>query len=422
MPKLFSEIIPTTLLENVQTFSYFDVLDTGKAIELIPSGHATYYPLKFSKASKKVLEGELNFFNKNLYENYNESNIIATSAYELNINKRKEKCLVVNVLDNCFGHSLLKILNLQKIHAKYGSEYDLIVLTPRSLKYLIPKDKFTICTIKYSYAELENCYNLKPILDHIKQTYASYDFVTTSTYETYPSAQDLRDFFFSELNEQKKEYITFYYRTNVTRKWAGKKQAKRVTKLFKYLKPFFNNQVTFKVIGEKDKHTFPGWIIDDRVETYNRTVDENYNTIFAKSIITVGVHGSSLLLPSLLSQTTTHLLSFHKRHNVAEDVVNFMESTLTSWYGNIHYFGNASLRNIAPKKLGDHIIILFSSYLEKKYKQEMVNLSTNKTIPSQAEYIETNFNYFDYNKTRERKNKLERISLYKSKIRAKLGL
>ena len=115
-------------------------------------------------------------------------------------------------------------------------------------------------------------------------------------------------------------------------------------------------------MGELDNYKFPPWILDKRVKEYTKEVDISNNEEFSKSAITIGLHGSALLLPSLLSLTTFHLISYHKRHNVVEDSVNILDSTLNAWYTNVQLFGNSSLNSIKPKDLITNIVILFLSF------------------------------------------------------------
>ena len=422
MAQLFSNIIDDFSKKNFKIFSFYSSIEASNIVTLIPSGHATYYPIKFNKSTKEILEGELNFFNKYFYENYTSPIKLSKSDYSLKLNPKKEKCLIINLLDNCFGHSLLKVFNLIEIHKKFNNDFDLLVIVPKSLEYLIPADKFIFCTVNISFSNLEKCFDFSPILDKVKIKYKNFDCVTTSTYNQYSDKNVLLDFFFEKIDNNIQKNILFYYRSDRYRKWNGRFQGRNITKLYQFLKPYFSSDVKFIILGELDDYKFPSWIVDKRVNKYSPEVDKEYNQEFSKSAITMGVLGSNLVLPSLLSLSTLHLVPNHKRHNTLEDSISLIDSTFNTWYSNLQVFGNSSLNSIKSINLFSHIIILFSSFLEKKYKQDILKAQPNKPYINQNLYIEENYSFFNYKLAKEHMKKLERKSFLIVGIRSKLGL
>ena len=422
MAQLFSNIIDDFSKKDFKIFSFYNSIEVSNIVTLIPTGHARYYPIKFNKSTKEIFEGQLNLFNKSFYENYNRPIKLSKSDYSLKLIPKKEKCLIINLLDNCFGHSLLKVFNLIEIHKKFNNDFDLLVIVPKSLEYLIPSEKFILCTVNISYSSLEKCFDFSPILDKVKLNYKTFDCATTSTYKEYSGKNVLLDFFFEKLDNNIQKNILFYYRTDKYRKWNGKYQGRNITKLYQFLKPYFSNDVKYIILGELDDYKFPSWIVDKRVNKYSKEVDIEYNQEFSKSAITIGLHGSSLLLPSVLSLSTFHLISHHKRHNAVEDTVNLIDSSLNSWYSNPQIFGNSSLNSIKPVDLFSNIIILFSSFLEKKYKQDCLKMDSNKPFIGQNSYIKERYSFFNYNLAINYRDKLERKSFVRTKIKSKLGI
>ena len=422
MAQLFSDIIDDFSKKDFKIFSFYSSIEASNIVTLIPSGHATYYPIKFNKSTKEIFEGELNFFNKYFYENYNSPIKLSKSDYSLKLNPKKEKCLIINLLDNCFGHSLLKVFNLIEIHKKFNNDFDLLVIVPKSLEYLIPSEKFILCTVNISYSNLEKCFDFSPILDKVKIKYKNFDCATTSTYKEYSDKNILLDFFFEKIDNNIQKNILFYYRSDRYRKWNGRFQCRNIIKLYQFLKPYFSSDVKFIILGELDDYKFPSWIVDKRVNKYSTEVDKEYNQEFSKSAITMGVLGSNLVIPSLLSLSTLHLVPNHKRHNTLEDSISLIDSTFNTWYSNLQVFGNSSLNSIKPINLFSHIIILFSSFLEKKYKQDILKAQPNKPYINQNLYIEEKYSFFNYKLAKEHMKKLERKSFLIIGIRSKLGL
>ena len=97
--------------KNYIISSYFEssIVDSSKNIELLPFGHSRHFPIKFSLVDKQICAGELNFFNMVFYKNFKENNFVNPDKCILEQNKVTDKLIVLNCLDNCFGHALLKL-------------------------------------------------------------------------------------------------------------------------------------------------------------------------------------------------------------------------------------------------------------------------------------------------------------------------
>lgn len=415
MSKLISELIPQNSLGNVMLFTYFMTLNQENTFKILPCGHGSYYPLKFNTENKDIIGGELNFFNEVFYSNHSKSNNIENSKFKLEINKKNDKCIIINILDNCFGHSLQKLLNIHIIYEKYNSDYDIIVLSNKALEYLIPK-KINTCIIKYSFKELEECYNLQPILDSIKNQYDLFDFAPTSTYIKHNKIKKLKNFYFNEIKQKLPNKITFYYRKDSSRKWNGNYQRKNILKLYKLIKPFFQDEIKFYILGDLDNTKFPNWVIDKRINKFSKENDNYYNQIFSESIVTFGVMGSSMIIPSILSKMTIHLVPTHKKHNICEDMINFENSRFENYYKNINVNGNQLLSDVSPKKLANETILMFMCQLEKSYKEQFSLFENQKYNLGQTKYITNSNKYFNYFKAKKLKLKLEKTAYRKIKI------
>lgn len=418
---LFSQILSREKVDSISLFSYFHILenklpDGDNEIKVLPSDHGLPYPLVFKKKSKKIIRGELNFYNKYLFENYNSLNFIPEDKYQLTfIHPQKRKCIVLNVLDNCFGHSLLKLLHLKEFYEKYSDTSDFLVIIPENLSHFIPHEKVNSCIIKLSYKELEKCYGFENIIIDLKKRYEEIDFAVFDMFLPHKDRENLTSFFpfLNKINDivPGKRYITFYYRKGLWRSWGGMRQMKNISQLFKNLLPFFDAQTEFFIVGEKDNFNFPAWIKDKRVEKFSPECDYEYNMIFKNSAITIGVTGSNLLFPSMFSQMTVHLVPAHKLGNSMEDVINFTAPIIFGWHQNISLPGDALMNNYSPRLLSETILMLYRSYLNKEYKRESVKgLEKNGNFPGQEEFIGRKFYFFNYKKAEQLKLKIQNES------------
>lgn len=396
----FSSVIGEEHLGKVTYFGYFPVIRNEKSIKLFPSDHALYYPMEID-SNKNLLHGTINFYNEVLLKNYKPDNYLPSDKIRNKnfINKKSNKALVVNLLDNCYGHSLIKLFNLYEAHQQFSSQYDIYAITHDSLVHFIPQDKINIIDLTIGFQEAQLCYDLSaPILDQLRKNYSMIDFLVTDTFKVHAEKKSLLNFFnfFPTIkNGSEKMNIVFYYRADFFRMWGGETQATRITKFFNYLRPFFPG-VEFLVAGEKDKYVFPMEIIDKRVLTFNNETDFIYNEIFRNSIIVIGIHGSNMLMPSLLSQMTIHLTPPHKFKNLGDDIFNQETNSILSLLENIYITGNTTLmEDIRPYDIGFKAINFFIASIEKKYKHYIMQ-DINCSSLSQDAYIKMHYPNFNY--------------------------
>ncbi|MBC7865892.1 MAG: hypothetical protein IAF38_23155 [Bacteroidia bacterium] len=298
------------------------------------------------------------------------------------------------------------MLSLESCFMNFSAEYDLYVIVNNALKHHIPEDKFNLIVLNLGFKEAEKCYDLEPsVIGPLREQYDTVDFMVMNTYEEFENKNDLKTFFRflpADIKEKpaSKKNLVFYYRSDFFRTWAGKKQGRYVEHFFNVLKPFFSDEVDFIVTGDKDDHSFPSYITDQRVSAFNEKTDFFYNELFLNSILVAGVHGSNMLLPSLFSPMTIHLTSSSKLKNLGEEIINVRSASLFSLYENAYLVGNdALLSDISPAEMAFRTITLFSSFLEKEYKQQAIgDLLQNKKRFSQEEYIKSRHGYFHYEK------------------------
>jgi len=424
MNVLFSEFLTFEQLQQVNYYTYFPVMETeingDHMCQLLPSDHAIYYPLDFSVNSRTVLKGELNFFNKVLLENLQPGNYLPDAKvrwHQMN-RQRKKQCLIINLLDNCFGHSFMKMLNIRDIYEEHKDKYDFCIVVPRSLEHFLPAGIFTVISIDISFSESEEAYSLKRIIDQLKAQYEAIDFSVLDTYKEYTSKKELKDFF--RLTDMEKapvlshKIITFYYRADFYRTWGGRHQAKNIITFFKIVKEYFSDQVLLYVVGDKDNYVFPEWIYDRRADKFSAQVDYEYNAIFSNSLMTVGIMGSNMLAPSLFSDMSVHLIPEHKLANTAEEVINSNAYAIPACFENIYIYGDGLMNEYTPEMLASRLIVLYYTRLTKEYKHACIGLLKNQgEVLSQKEYLVKFYPYINYNKAVMLKSDIQNNAYHK---------
>jgi len=414
---LFTNFVDTKQLNHVTYYSYFPVLEEGtdaeESMRLLFSDNAIAYTIKFNSKTKLVQEGEKNWFNQPLIDLADKTRHLPKDKVKrLDFsNKKHDKCIVLNLLDYCYGHSLIKLLNIESFYNDYAETHDLFVISFPDIEDYLPVGKFNSCLLDLNFSEIKKIYNLRSIINKVRENYSEVDFGVLDAYLKIEDKQKKIDFynFYGEVENtyKNKKVVTFHYRADNGRAWGEGKQVKNVIEFFNILRPYFSKDVLFCVLGDKDKYSFPDWIVDKRIKKYPNPIVYEYSQIIASSVLITSVTGSNMVLPSLLS--TGMLVHFVKEPLIrltGTDVANYKNSINTTTYDHIYIFENG-IKSIAPKKLAARLIRLFEGKLSIEYKGYSIDcVRSGKPASSQKEYILQKHSYFNYNKAKELNSEL----------------
>ena len=116
---LFTNFVDQKQLDHVTYYSYFPVLEErigeNESMRLLYSDNAIAYTIKFNPKTKTIIEGERNWFNQPLIDLADKTRHLPHDKVKrIDFSRKKhEKCIVINLLDYCYGHSLIKLLNIE---------------------------------------------------------------------------------------------------------------------------------------------------------------------------------------------------------------------------------------------------------------------------------------------------------------------
>ena len=262
-------------------------------------------------------KGELNYYTQLFLDNYKTDS--QNNKTEFRGEKRKDKCIIVNTLDNAYGHSLLKIFALKNIYEKYGEDYDIVVITQPQFVFLVP-DFLNLFIVYKGFNEMGEYFDVTAKLREYLSEYNNYEIVINSTYPY--GRNNIKSFFLSDhLNDKVEEKkIVYSYRKEIGRSWGMFLEKLRIKKLFQKINTKYPNEFEFYVIGDLDGFSFPDFIIDERVSEYNKETDIKWINILNEAEMVLGVHGSHMIMPSLLADKTLNLLPKFKYGHIGEDI------------------------------------------------------------------------------------------------------
>ena len=301
----------------------------------------TYYP---DSKTIKNSEGKVvsdNWYSSKIKSISNPRNDIV--ELEIEVFKKYDEVLILNTLDYVYGHSLLFLLNLQRI-IRLEKKLGIIIIVQPMLKWLVPKQNIAeLWTVKLGFQKLNYFY--PDLSKKINKEINRFQKVWLSRGHLLPTNENIKIEEFTGvkpydfINEKGSPGITFIWREDSDRLWIrniyllkGFKrlgfsrilipfQYMRVVLLFRLLKKKLGNKVTFSVAGLGRYGRFPSFINDHRVMLFDEESEKMLCNVYAKSTLVIGVHGSGMILPSAHSGMAISLMPSKRWGNYAEDIL-----------------------------------------------------------------------------------------------------
>jgi hypothetical protein len=292
---------------------------------------------------------------------------------ELEIDKRLEykKVIILNTIDYVYGHSLLTLLNIQRIlKITEGTDIGLIVIIQPMMKWLVPElGVAEIWTANLTFNKAKKFYN--SLSNQINEQLTRFETCSLSRGHLLPTNEkiNIKEFVkvstYNFTSKPQIPRITFIWREDAGRLWIRNIYLLKIMQksgLYKILLPIqlFKLKLFFKILRRKLQNTnyqltvaglgkygtFNKHIEDQRVEGFSLEEELRTCKIYSESELVIGVHGSSMLLPSGLAGMTVSMMPSKRWGNFAEDVIFTAEDPrLTSFQQRIIPL-NLSLREI----------------------------------------------------------------------------
>ncbi len=313
-----------------------------------PLGHAANFPIAFDNGGKKT-----SFSEKAAV--WFAAPLIASCFGEKRIDVAIEKkqffeakeVVILNCLDDCYGHVLLKLLNTQR-HLVKQPALGLIVIIPKSFLWLLPNGVAEVWFVDAPMNRLN--YLIKGFDTFVKEELERFDAVHFSNTYTHldHTKIDLSAFTKTEHFDLSqfgalKPTITFVLRED--KFWLNNrlddflykacvkfkklrhlknyfiwKQNRTVNKLAKRIKSEML-EVDFIATGLGKGGNISDLIKDKRYHEMTNEREKEWCSIYAQSHLIIGVHGSNMLIPTSLAAGFIGILSKHKIPHMTEDML-----------------------------------------------------------------------------------------------------
>jgi len=348
--------------------------------QTFPVGHGAVYPISFTKKGDKVsyLPVSELWMAKPLIASML-SNEVFESKVEVIKYRETKNVIILNCLDDCWGHVFMKLLNAQYYHEKHP-DFGLILLIPANFKWLIPEGVAEVWSINAPMNDFKKC--ISDLDEFVKKQYERYDSVYLSMAAIRPDLSELDISKFTKVGKfdlklSNKHTVTFIWRED--RFWHRYKVeewlflASLKFKFFDRIKLFFawrqmqqinsvaklvakkHPDTVFKLLGIGALSISSNLVEDLRKIKFSEEVEKDWCRIYSESKVVIGVHGSNMLLPTALAGGFVDLVPNWKFDRWGEDVVQ------TSLNGFGVLFGRCLSGVFSPKLVARHVVNIFQN-------------------------------------------------------------
>lgn len=259
----------------------------------------------------------------------------AAVGLEIEVRANRRKVVILNCIDYLYGHSLLKLLNAER-HLR-DAEVGVVLLLPRFLRWMVPPGVAEVWVVDIP---LSRARSFHPDLDRqIQAQCARFEEVYVSPAWSHPGDFDISRFTGLPRHDfaVPRFRITFVWREDRTW-WRGLPgidllrqgpgvqrllldwQKRKIVRLFTALRRKFPSAL-FTVAGLGKTARFPHWIEDLRVARFDEEAERRTCQVYSESRLVVGVHGSSMLLPSGHAGLTIDLMPEDRWGNFGQDIL-----------------------------------------------------------------------------------------------------
>lgn len=251
------------------------------------------------------------------------------------VHKKYKKVVLLNCIDYLYGHSLLKLLNSQKI-LENKKNLGVILLIPKTLAWMVPEGIAEVWEVDVPPGKARLYY--KDLDKKIARELTRFDTVYISHARSHPSKFNIERFTGVTPHDFRGSRFRFTFIWREDRPWVTSDYvaylARRlklgflVLLLQKYKVIFClwlvkrrlpNAQPTIAGLGKS--YRFPKWITDIRFAKPNFSQENKLCSVYSESRVVFGVHGSNMLLPSAHAGATIDLLPSSRLGNYAQDIL-----------------------------------------------------------------------------------------------------
>jgi FkbM family methyltransferase len=315
----------------------------------LPSGHGLVYPATLDLDTGDVFdEAGATWFSTWLRPAWEEPDARPV-AVDVAVIEPRDRVVLLNCLDPIYGHSLLKLLNVQ--HELERDEAGVVVVIPASLRVLVPAGVAEAWTVYERPArfrgwllELEERFTRE--LGRFEQCQLSPAYP-----HPHPSTYDL-DALVSGIEAERPGDPSIVLSLRDNRLWGCDAQAQlRNVAGFCELVTASFPAAAFTAVGIGGEVPLPKGVSDLRSSAPGEEDERRWLALMRGAELVLGVHGSNILLPSGLAAATIELISEERYGNVFQGTLLAETDPVAALGAHRVVYGDAELTDLAPERV-----------------------------------------------------------------------
>lgn len=372
----------TLVFQGIHTLHTFLCSACGKKIfNTIPTGHDLLFPTSFDETGSCVkADGDANsWLVRPLIEG-----VVQNKRNEVKIEKEifevRREVIILNCLDNCFGHAFSKLWNASILKEKYPEKL-LIVFVSKSMRWLVPDNIGEVWSFDVSGSILKKFFtNLdhevkKNLLTRFEKVWLSKAYTHLNLNKVDLGSMLRTNRFQLENFSKLPTRLTFILREDrfwhrhpfeyfLFKVFVKLKLSKR---LFMWRQNQLINKTAHRVNKELNAISFfaaglgrtgklSSLINDQRKINLTPADEKDWCQLYSTSQIVVGIHGSNMLIPTALSAGFIEILPRDKIRHIAEDTLIDRSSRYTLFLGrHVDHFSS-------PEIIAKHAISMVRNF------------------------------------------------------------
>ena len=357
----------------------------------LPVGHDLLFPISFDETGKKV-KGDyqaMEWLVKPLINSmFKNARVEITIEREVIIEEKRE-AIILNCIDNCFGHTFSKLWNASVLTKKYP-EKSVIVFLPKVMRWLVPEGVSEIWSFDSYFSNLEKYIvnldsevkqNLLPRFEKVwmSKAYTHLDLskvdlqamLKTDRFDlnTFSTSPPQITFILREdrcWHRYAFEFFLFkvFVKLKLSKKIFVLRQNYLVNKTIRLVKRELK-EAKFSAVGLGKTGNLLSSINDQRKIKLTFLEEKDWCLLYSRSHIVVGIHGSNMLIPTALSAGFVEILPRHKIRHISEDTLMDYNSRYT------HFLGRYVDHFASPRLISQHIVSMNRDfpYIRKNTEQ-----------------------------------------------------
>lgn len=360
--------------------------------QMLPVGHFTHSPITIKRSDQSVYNGK---------RGYQWLSDIARATFpllETEVQIRKiiftphKDVVVLNALDFLYGHSLLKLYNAQH-HLTHHQDLGLVIILPVVFEWMIPAGCAEVWVVDLPLSDLKKGYS--SISRFAEREFRRFNSVFLSRAYSHPDYTqvdiarftgikpfDLSDFY------KTKPCITFVLRED--RWWFGhhidhwfyrlcrkmralptgskilaRRQNGLVRKAIRLIRQEYPT-ADFYIVGLGKTGDYRGAADDRRKNQLDASGEKEWCSIYSRSHVVIGFHGSNMLLPTAFAAGCVEILPDDRYGNMIQDIsVRYADRLQLFFYRFVAQYS------------GPHTVAAHASAIIRDYRDFNLNMCRN---------------------------------------------